>query len=96
MDNDLKGDLDAVEAVDTQMVMETGMKVGMMAGMSQGRGMATEVEMGKEDEDDETQVMVLPTLAHARREATVEWTSAIKLSSAMMSTMVTTVSLEGR
>lgn len=49
------------------------------------------MEIGKEDEDDETEVMVLPTLAHSRREmATMEWTSAMELSSAMMSTMVTT------
>ena len=34
---------------------------------------------------------MLPTLAHSRREmATMEWTSAMELSSAMMSTMVTT------
>ena len=83
MDDDLEDDLEAVEAVDTEM--------GMEMGLSQGMGMATEVEMGKEDEDDEVVVMELPTLAHIRRElatmdngASFELTSAMEFSSTMM------------
>ena len=105
MDDDLEDDLEAVEAGDTEMGMEK-MKVGMEMGMSQGMGMTTEVEMGKEDEDDDMAVMELPTLAHARRElttmgdsgASLELTNAMGLSYAKMqpssmTTMSSTVSL---
>ena len=76
MGDDLEDDLEAVEAVDTEM--------GMEMGLSQGMGMATEVEMGKEDEDDEVVVMELPTLAHIRRElATMGNGASLELTSAM-------------